>query len=59
MLLSGDFDLVGFLDDGAFARCGGVWGLQVFGPANAFADYDSLASHGVVAIGNNALRQKM
>ena len=59
VLMSGDFDLVGFLDDGAFARGGDVWGLPVLGPANAFADYAALASHAVVAIGNNALRQKL
>jgi FlaA1/EpsC-like NDP-sugar epimerase len=55
VLLSDNFDLVGFLDDGAFARFGDVWGLQVLGTANAFADYDSLDSHAEVAIGNNAL----
>jgi sugar O-acyltransferase (sialic acid O-acetyltransferase NeuD family) len=59
VLMLGDFDLVGFLDDGAFASGGDVWGLPVLGPANAFADYAALASHAVVAIGNNALRQKM
>ena len=59
VLMLGDFDLVGFLDDGAFASGGDVWGLPVLGPANAFADYAALVSHAVVAIGNNALRQKM
>jgi sugar O-acyltransferase (sialic acid O-acetyltransferase NeuD family) len=59
VLMSGDFDLVGFLDDGAFDRGGDVWGLPVLGPANAFADYAALASHAVVAIGNNSLRQKL
>jgi len=59
VLMSGDFDLVGFLDDGAFANGGDVLGLPVLGPANAFVDYAALASHAVVAIGNNALRQQM
>ncbi len=59
VLMSGDFDLVGFLDDGAFDSGVDVWGLPVLGPVNAFADYAALASHAVVAIGNNALRQKM
>ena len=59
VLMSGDFEMVGFLDDGAFARGGDVLGLPVLGPANAFADYAALALHAVVAIGNNALRQKM
>jgi sugar O-acyltransferase (sialic acid O-acetyltransferase NeuD family) len=57
--VSGDFDLVGFFDDGEFANGGDVLGLPVLGPANAFADYAALASHAVVAIGNKALRQKM
>jgi sugar O-acyltransferase (sialic acid O-acetyltransferase NeuD family) len=59
VLMSGVFDLVGFLDDGVFASGGDVWGLPVLGPANAFVDYAMLASQVVVAIGNNALRQKM
>ncbi len=59
VLVSGDFELVGFLDDGAFARGGDVWGLPVLGPASEFAGYAALASHAVVAIGNNALRQKL
>ncbi len=59
VLMSGDFDLVGFLDDGAFTNGVDVWGLPVLGPATAFADYAALATHAVVAIGNNALRQKM
>lgn len=57
--LSGDFEMVGFLDDGAFARGDDVWGLPVLGPASEFASYAALASHAVVAIGNNALRQKL
>lgn len=57
VLISGDFDLVGFLDDGAFARGGNVLGLPVLGPARTFTDYAALASHAVVAIGNNALRK--
>ncbi len=59
VLMSGDFDLVGFLDDGAFASGRDVWGFPVLGPANVFVDYAALASHAVVAIGNNALRQKL
>lgn len=57
--LSGDFEMVGFLDDGAFASGDDVWGLPVLGPASDFAGYVALASHAVVAIGNNALRQKL
>jgi FlaA1/EpsC-like NDP-sugar epimerase len=43
VLMSGDFDLVGFLDDGAFASGFNVWGLPVLGPATAFADYAAMA----------------
>jgi len=42
-----------------FDRGGDVWGLSVLGPASEFAGYAPLASHAVVAIGNNALRQKL
>jgi len=57
--MSGGFELVGFLDDGAFASDLNVWGFPVLGPTKTLADYAALASHAVVAIGNNALRQKM
>lgn len=57
--LSGDFEMVGFLDDGAFASGDDVWGLPVLGPASDFAGYAALASHAVVAIGNNVLRQML
>lgn len=58
VLISGDFDLVGFLDDGAFANVDDVWGLPLLGPAEGFADCAAVASHALVAIGGNALRQK-
>ncbi len=59
VLMSGIFELVGFLDDDAFAIGSDVWGLPVLGQAAAFADYAAVASHALVAIGNNALRQKL
>jgi sugar O-acyltransferase (sialic acid O-acetyltransferase NeuD family) len=59
VLMSGIFELVGFLDDSAFANGGDVWGLPVLGPAADFADYAAVASHAVVAIGNNSSRQKL
>jgi sugar O-acyltransferase (sialic acid O-acetyltransferase NeuD family) len=59
VLMSAEFDLVGFLDDGAFASGGNVWGFPVLGPATDFAAHAMHASHAVVAIGNNALRQKL
>lgn len=59
VLLSCDFELIGFLDDVPSSRGGEVWGLPLLGSVNAFADYADLASHAVVAIGNNTLRKKL
>jgi sugar O-acyltransferase (sialic acid O-acetyltransferase NeuD family) len=59
VLMSGDFELVGFLDDAAFVGGVNVWGMPVVGPAKSFGDFILHASHAVVAIGNNTLRQKL
>ncbi len=59
VLISGVFDLVGFCDDGAFACGSEIWGIPVLGPAMEFCNYLEVASHAVVAIGNNSLRQKL
>lgn len=59
ILMAKQFNLVGFLDDGAFARGEAVWGLPVLGPTTAFEKYAGQATHAVVAIGNNVLRQKL
>lgn len=59
VLMADQFNLVGFLDDGAFARAEVVWDLPVLGPAIAFENYADQATHAVVAIGNNVLRQKL
>jgi sugar O-acyltransferase (sialic acid O-acetyltransferase NeuD family) len=59
VLMAGQFNLVGFLDDGAFARGEVVWGLPVLGTAAAFQNYVNQATHAIVAIGNNVLRQKL
>ena len=53
------FHLVGFADDGAFSRGETVWDIPVLGPAIAFENYAKQATHAVVAIGNNVLRQKL
>ena len=58
-LISGEYALVGFLDDGAFAQGAKVFGESVIGPATSFAAHADRASHAVVAIGNNTLRQKL
>ena len=59
VLMAGTIELIGFVDDGAFAQSADVWGYPVLGPAADFARYAGLASHAVVAIGNNALREKL
>ncbi len=59
VLIADQFRLVGFADDGAFARGEAVWDLPVLGPATEFENYASHATHAVVAIGNNVLRQKL
>jgi sugar O-acyltransferase (sialic acid O-acetyltransferase NeuD family) len=59
VLMADHFSLVGFLDDDAFARREAVWDLPVLGHATAFENYASHATHAVVAIGNNVLRQKL
>lgn len=59
VLMAGQFELIGFLYDGAFAQGVDVWGYPVLGTASDFERYAGLASHVVVAIGNNPLRQKL
>lgn len=57
--MAGEYELVGFLDDGAFATGYDVMGLPVLGPASSFVACVEFASHAFVAVGNNALRQKL
>ena len=59
VLMANQFNLVGFLDDGAFARGESVLDLPMLGPATAFENYADKATHAVVAIGNNVLRQNL
>jgi sugar O-acyltransferase (sialic acid O-acetyltransferase NeuD family) len=56
--LSGHFEVVGFLDD-ALAVGERVLGSHVFGSVASFADHCSVADHAIVAIGNNAVREKL
>ncbi len=46
---------------GRWCICSGevVWGLPVLGTAAAFQNYVNQATHAIVAIGNNVLRQKL
>lgn len=57
--MADSFAFVGFLDDGAFVEGAQVWGWPVLGAANDFEIYKVHATHAIVAIGNNTLRQKL
>jgi sugar O-acyltransferase (sialic acid O-acetyltransferase NeuD family) len=56
--LSGKFEVVGFLDD-SLATGETVLGIPVFGPVSAMADQRAAGSQVIVAIGNNAVREKL
>lgn len=56
--LSGRFDLVGFLDDSLSAG-ETVLGLTVLGPVTSMAQHMAVAAQAIVAIGNNAVREKL
>ena len=56
--LSGQFEVVGFLDDAAPVG-ERVLGSHVLGPVASMADHCSVANHAIVAIGNNAVREKL
>jgi sugar O-acyltransferase (sialic acid O-acetyltransferase NeuD family) len=56
--LSGQFEVVGYLDD-ALPVGERVFGSNVLGPFASIADHCSVADHAIVAIGNNALREKL
>jgi sugar O-acyltransferase (sialic acid O-acetyltransferase NeuD family) len=56
--LTGQFEVVGFLDDAA--QVGErVLVSHVLGPVASMADHCSVADHAIVAIGNNAVREKL
>ena len=56
--ISGQFEVVGFLDDAApVGEC--VFGRQVIGPIASMADHCSVVDQAIVAIGNNAVREKL
>ena len=56
--LSGQFEVVGFLDDAASVG-ERVLGSYVLGPVDSMADHFSVADQAIVAIGNNAVREKL
>lgn len=61
--LSGQFEVVGFLDDslpaGDTALGLPALGLSVLGPVASMADHRAAADQAIVAIGNNAVREKL
>lgn len=56
--LSGEFEVVGFLDDSLPAG-ETVLGLPVLGPVASMANHRATADQATVAIGNNAVREKL
>jgi len=56
--LSGQFDLVGFLDDSLTAGDTAL-GVPVLGPVASMDDHRAVATQAIVAIGNNAVREKL
>jgi sugar O-acyltransferase (sialic acid O-acetyltransferase NeuD family) len=56
--MSGQFEVVGFLDDAAPVG-ERVLGHHVMGPVADMNDHRSVADQAVVAIGNNAVREKL
>jgi FlaA1/EpsC-like NDP-sugar epimerase len=55
--MSGQFEVVGFLDDSALVG-DRVLGSPVLGTVASMADYCSVVDQAVVAIGNNVVREK-
>lgn len=56
--LSGQFEVVGFLDDSMPAG-ETVLGVSVLGPVASMAHHRAAADQAIVAIGNNAVREKL
>lgn len=56
--LSGQFTVVGFLDDSLAAGDTSV-GVPVMGPVASMHDHRAVATRAIVAIGNNAVREKL
>lgn len=54
--LSGDFKVVGFLDD-SLSVCEEIWGVPILGAVNSMANHRSVSDQAIVAIGNNAVRE--
>lgn len=58
ILQSGEFNLVGFVDD-SFTANATLWGYPILAKINNLAEVRHLADFAVVAIGNNTLREKI
>lgn len=56
--LSGQFEVVGFLDD-SLPAVEPVLGVPVLGPVASMAHLLTAADQAIVAIGNNAIREKL
>lgn len=58
VLLSGEFEVTGFLDD-AFPQISQIWAIPVLGKVIDLAQWKTVADFVFVAIGSNALRQRV
>lgn len=58
VLMSGDYELAGFVDDG-WEKLPEVWGYPVFGGIDSLAAHRRHADLAIVAIGNNAVRERL
>lgn len=56
--LSGEFTVVGFLDD-AYPKLAQVWDIPVLGCVNEYPRWREVADCVFIAIGNNALRERL
>lgn len=56
--LSGQFEVVGFLDDALQANKL-VLGVPVLGPVATMSKHQAVADQAIVAVGNNAVREKL
>lgn len=58
VMASGEFQIVGFLDD-AYPAVRQVWGLPLLGRISQFPEFRGCADVAIVAIGTNEVRKKL
>lgn len=58
ILMNGDYQIIGFVDDST-ALNSTIMGYTVLGASENLARYKEVATHAVVAIGDNKIRERM